>query len=296
MFKAEQFLSDHHIDYTTTGKHARAGWVQIKCPFCSGHSGWHGGFNVEGGFYNCWRCKYHWLPKVISTLLNIPTGQAKGVISKYSIKEGQRYRKGKRDQIRPNKLDSPPLFPYITDVQRNYLEGRKFNADHLQRVWEIQSTTYTGFYKHRIFIPINFEGSPVSFQCLSPYRNPPYLGCEEEKEIIPHKHLVYGFDYAVEKRRCVLVEGVTDVWRLGPGAVACFGTGWTREQVLLITNNFDKVIVLLDSEVPKKDKDRLAHNILAHGCWSVDVVQLVKGDPGDLSDAQAKEMMVDFGF
>jgi DNA primase len=176
------------------------------------------------------------------------------------------------------------------------LERRRFNVEHLQRVWGIQSTTYAGFYKHRIFIPVTFEWQTVSFQCLAPTRNPPYLGCKEEKEIIPHKHLVYGFDYAVEKRKCVLVEGVTDVWRLGAGAVGCFGTGWTQEQVNLICNNFDKVIVLLDAEVPQKDKNKLAQNILAHGVWAVDIIDLKKGDPADLSAEQAAEMMADFGF
>jgi hypothetical protein len=296
MFKAEQFLSDHHIDYTTTGKHARAGWVQIRCPACSGHAGWHGGINVEGSFYNCWRCGYHWMPKIISILLNVSIPQAKQLISRYSTKEGQRYRARKKDQIRPNELDSPPLLPHMADSHKDYLSARNFNPDHLQRVWGIKSTGYTGFYKHRIFIPVCFEWNVVSFQCLSPHRNPPYLGCSEQKEIIPHKHLVYGFDYAVEKAKCVLVEGVTDVWRLGAGAVACFGTGWTQEQIDLVCNNFDEVTVLLDADVPWKDKNKLAQNLIAHGVPKVDVIELKEGDPGDLTLEQSQELMNDLGF
>lgn len=296
MFKAEQFLSDHRIDYTTTGKHARAGWVQIKCPFCSGHSGWHGGINIEGGFYNCWRCGYHWLPKVVEALLDVPIDSAKQLILKYSNKEGQGYRVRKKSQIRPDKLDLPAVFPYITDTHRNYLSDRNFDVDHLQRMWRIKSTGYTGFYKHRIFIPVFFEWAMVSFQCLSPYRNPPYLGCKEEGEIIPHKHLVYGFDYSAEKGKCVLVEGVTDVWRLGAGAVACFGTGWTQEQIDLVCNNFDEVTVLLDADVPWKDKNKLAQNLMAHGVSKVDVIELKEGDPGDLTLEQSQQLMRDLGF
>jgi DNA primase len=163
-------------------------------------------------------------------------------------------------------------------------------------MWGIQSTGLTGFYKHRIFIPVLFEWGVVSFQTLAPSHSPPYLGCEEKKEIIPHKHLVYGFDYAVEKGRCVLVEGVTDVWRLGAGAVATFGKVWTQEQVNLICNNFDKVFVMLDSDVPKGDSKKLAQNISAHGCWSVDIIGLEEGDPGDLSPEKAQEIMKDMGF
>lgn len=296
MFKAEQFLSDHHIDYTTSGKHARAGWVQIKCPYCSGNPGWHGGINIEGGYYNCYRCGYHWLPKVIATLLNVPIGQVRGLISKYFTGEGQRYRKREESQIRPNKLEMPLTLPHITDVHRNYLNARGFDTDQLQRVWGIQSTGYTGMYKHRIFIPVNFEWNTVSFQCLAPTRNPPYMACEEEKEIIPHKHLVYGFDYAVDKGKCVLVEGVTDVWRLGAGAVALFGKGWTQEQVNLICNNFDKVTVMLDADAPKSDSNKLAHNISAHGCWAVDIIELEQGDPGALPPERASKLMKDLGF
>lgn len=184
----------------------------------------------------------------------------------------------------------------MTDVHKDYLSARNFDPEHLKRVWQIQSTGYTGFYKHRIFIPVLFEWTTVSFQCLSPYRNPPYLGCKEEKEIIPHKHLVYGFDYAVEKSKCVLVEGVTDVWRLGAGAVACFGTGWTKEQVSLICNNFEQVTVLLDADVSSDSEKKLGDNLLAHGVPSVEVVELASGDPAELTSEQSKELMGELGF
>jgi DNA primase len=153
-------------------------------------------------------------------------------------------------------------------------------------------------YKHRIFIPITFEWGVVSFQTLSPYResNIPYLACEEEKEIIPHKHIVYGFDYAVEKRRCVLVEGVTDVWRLGPGAVATFGKKWTQEQINFICNNFDKVTVMMDADVPKHESKKLAQAISAHGVWSVDIITLAEGDPAKLTPRRAREIMGILGF
>jgi hypothetical protein len=267
MFKAEQLLIDNQIDYATEGdhKHARPGWVQIKCPFCSGNPGWHGGINIERGYYNCYRCGSHWLPKVIQTLLRISIPEAKALIRGYTV--GGRVVRRRIERIKPETLDAPKTQP-LTFQHKEYLRGRGFNPDKIERMWGISSTEYHGYYKYRIFIPILFE----------------------------HKHLVYGFDYAVEKRRCVVVEGVTDVWRLGAGAVATFGKVWTQEQVTLICNNFDKVFVMLDSDVPKKDSKKLAHNISAHGCWSVDIIGLEEGDPGDLSPEEAKEVMGDLGF
>lgn len=295
MFKAEQFLSDHHIDYTTTGKHARAGWVQIRCPVCSGNPGWHGGINIEHGFFNCWRHGSTWLPKIVSILLDIPISEAKRVIYKYSTPEGRRaYRKPQH--IRPDRLKTPDLQP-LTPVHARYLEQeRGFDPEQLKRLWGIQSTGLHGYYKHRIFIPVLFEWGVVSYQCMSPTGFPPYLGCKEVEEIIPHKHLLYGFDYAVEKRKCVVVEGVTDVWRLGPGAVATFGEKWTKEQLTLLCNNFERVTVMLDSDVPRDRKKKLADNILAHGVPLVDNIDLLTGDPGDLLPDQAQGVMLDLGF
>jgi hypothetical protein len=178
------------------------------------------------------------------------------------------------------------------------LRGRGFDPERLKRLWGISSTGYTGYYAHRIFAPIVFGWQEVSFTCRSPIKQvrPRYLSCGEEAEVIPHKHIVYGFDYAVEKRICVVVEGATDVWRLGPGAVALFGQDWTPEQVLLLANNFDKAVVMLDASVSAHVKGKLANGLYAHGMWSVDVVDLAAGDPGDLSDEEAAEIMGDLGF
>ena len=46
-FDAKQFLTDHHIPWDNQGKHARPGWIQIKCPYCSGHAGWHGKIRLD---------------------------------------------------------------------------------------------------------------------------------------------------------------------------------------------------------------------------------------------------------
>jgi hypothetical protein len=206
------------------------------------------------------------------------------------------YRKAERHA--PDHLQLPRNLQTISSVHQSYLRSRGFIPEELARVWGLQSTSPSGFYKHRIFIPVRFEGHTVSFQTLSPYEgvSPKYLGCSDEREIIPHKHMLYGFDYAVEKNRCVVVEGVTDVWRLGPGAVALFGVKWTQEQVVMICNNFDRVTVMLDADVPKAQVNRLVQTISAHGCWSVDSVELERGDPGSLSPRQAREIMKDMGF
>ncbi len=178
----------------------------------------------------------------------------------------------------------------LTHTHYKYLDWRGFDPDKLRQQWGIKSTGFHGMYKHRIFIPVFFEWGLVSFQCLSPGHSPPYLACEEENEVIPHKHIVYGFDFAVERRRCVVVEGVTDVWRLGPGAVGLFGQKYTSHQVQLLANNFDKITIMLDSDVV--DPEKLTQSLSLLGV-ATDTIYLKKGDPGALSKDKARAIMKD---
>ena len=190
MFKAEEFFSDHQIEINTSGKHSRRGWVQIRCPFCSGHLGWHGGVNIKGGFFNCWRCGYHWLPKVISKLMRIQIPEAIRLIKQYSIGGGRESQKQIK-RIRPKELKTPTDLRSLNDAHRRYLKLRRFDADQIINLWGLKSTGFHGMYKHRIFIPVFFEWGMVSYQCLSPGVSPPYLACADENEIIPHKHIIY---------------------------------------------------------------------------------------------------------
>jgi DNA primase len=90
----------------------------------------------------------------------------------------------------------------------------------------------------------------------------------------------------------VVVEGVTDVCRLGPGAVCTFGIKYKKEQVNLLST-FKNVFVMFDSneqEAQNKAED-LAHDL--NSC--VDHVELITleeaADPGDLDQKTADKIM-----
>jgi DNA primase len=152
-----------------------------------------------------------------------------------------------------------------------------------------------GSYSHRILAPIYFNGQVVSYQCRATKRDqkPPYLACAKRDELIEHKCIVYGFDEAVRLNRCIVVEGITDAWRLGHGAVATFGKSFTPSQVLLIAKNFDQIFVLPDSDV--KDGETITDALRMLGS-EVEEYELEKGDPGDLSQDQADALMRELGF
>lgn len=157
------------------------------------------------------------------------------------------------------------------------------------------STGHIGAYSHRILAPIYFNGKVVSYQCRATrtHQKLPYLACAKREEVIEHKSMLYGFDVAVRLNKCVVVEGVTDVWRLGPGAVATFGKGFTPAQVLLISNHFDQIFVLPDSDVPESETITPALEALGK---EVEELNLSWGDPDDLSQKQADELMKELGF
>ena len=296
MFDAHKSCTTHRIESTDQGKHSRPGWLQIQCPFCSGHSGWHGGFNIAGGYYNCWRCGPHWMPRVVSRLLNIPINVAFETVRQFSTLETFKSQKEPAAFHRPHTITLPLGTTYVTDIHKQYLRNiRHFdNYQKIIRNWALRSTGNVGLYKHRILAPIYFEHQLVSYQCRAVHldQSPPYMACAEKDEVLHHKHLVYGFDAAVPKGQCVVVEGITDVWRLGAGAVATFGKKYTKQQILMIANNFEKVYVMLDADV---DTDELEWDLSDCAC-DFETIDLSHGDPGALADYQAAGLMNELGF
>ena len=106
-----------------------------------------------------------------------------------------------------------------------------------------------------------------------------YKACPIEQEVIHHKHVTYGIDL-VPRKTCVIVEGITDVWRLGPGAVALFGTEWTPEQLLFLAKRMKTAHVLFDADSTDKG-GKLLSELTALGVGGEQFI-LEEGDPGEL--------------
>src|SRR5690606_34062072 len=132
-------------------------------------------------------------------------------------------------KIRKKKFRFPSDIGPLQTPHKKYLIKRNFDPDELVSLWGIQSTSpFSSLsiengkiqYKYRILIPILWEGRPVTFQArdYTGKQSIKYLACPEEREIIHHKHILYGHPSLWENRRGVLVEGVFDVWRLGINA------------------------------------------------------------------------------
>lgn len=306
-FKVEKFLLDKQIDFS----HQKKGWLNVHCPFCAGTRNYHLGIHLTEDRGHCWRCGGKQLQAIVQTLLGISWGQAGAVVKEYDgrVQTGGRGLKPRTGQIQRLKtVNLPNGTGDITPAARRYLEDRGFNVEYLVETFGIGATGYDGhivrpggdilWYKHRIIIPIitggiltSYQGRDITGKCI----NTKYMACPLELEAIDHKKSLYAIDLATGEACCV-VEGVTDVWRLGPGSVATFGTAFLLEQVAIIAARFKKVFILFDPEPTAQKRAKELAWLLASEGLEVEIITIDGGDPGAMGQWEADKLMLDLGL
>jgi len=285
-----ELYSAYNIQFMTEGhSHCRPGWVNIPCPFCSGNQGYHLGFNIEKNFYTCYRCGYHTIYDVMEQILH--TRNIRPILKQYDIFHDKSVvRVEPKIVIRMNKLK----VPYgIVPMQRrhiSYLQQRGFLATQIEDDWNVQGTNHLSKYKGRLFIPIHYKGEMVSFTTrdITGKAEARYISCASEQEVVPHKSILYGIDHA-PGTSCIVVEGVTGVWRIGFGTVATFGVKYTTDQVNLLAK-FKKVTVIFDPDEAGKLQGRKLISDLRFRGVSCSQYELKNGDPGELSYAEVEKI------
>lgn len=295
--KVEQLFDDYGVDYRTEGhKHCRPGWVNRECPFCTGeHSGLHLGYNTFNNYFMCWRCGWHNTTKTIAVLINVRYDEAKVIIKQYGGKSQKgdmpvTAKVGGKEQILPSHVE-----PMMT-MHRNYLLSRNFNPEQLEKDWNLMGTGKRSMldninFKYRIVYPIIWDNRQVSFQTrsISDKSGAKYITCPKEREVVEHKHILYGKQSAWEATG-ICVEGVTDVWRIGFQAFATFGIKWTTYQAKEMKKHFKRVAVLFDDE-PQAQKQaiKLVNDLIFRGvdAWNVKI----KGDPGSMKQKEANKLV-----
>jgi hypothetical protein len=295
MFDVKRFCSDYGIRYDVEGKNCRGGWVNIRCRFCDDHSN-HGGFQLEDGEYFCWRCGKHPLPKVIQSILDVTRTEASDIISAYTRHITEEYLTNKyggksRENPKQQNLSLPKGSNELSVQHKKYLIKRGFDPDELIKTWKIKGTGPIGTYKFRIIIPIIVDGKTISYQArdITNHSELRYKACNIDEEIIHHKFVVYGIDH-VQKKRTIIVEGILDAWKLGPGAVATFGTGWTKEQILFLSHRVKEAWVWYDNEPEAQKKaEKLCVALSAAGIEVENISQNDFEDPGAIPKKLAEK-------
>ena len=182
-FNIKNFLIDYQINYTEQGKNIGPGFVGVQCIMCDDHS-FHGGFNIEKEYYNCWKCGGHWMPKVVARLTRTNIGEAKRIIKKYSTGESHAPKKETEHKYKSEVVFPPGTGP-LTEKAKQYLIGRNFDPDKLVSEWGLLSTSHLGDYKFRILAPIYLRSRLISYQCrdITGKHKVPYMGCPIEESV-----------------------------------------------------------------------------------------------------------------
>jgi len=310
-----KLYQDFNVPYAAPGqRHYRHGWINIPCPFCygSGRPGNHLGYclDLRSSFYGrfiCWRCGGKKAVDVLIKLLKVPENEARNILTTYGgssyLPPPQKPKPAKIIRGIPLPPGTKPLFGLKGACR--YLEKRGFDPKLLAEEWGVEAAgpgagvELQGGRKldlsYRIVVPIIWKGKVVSWQCRdwTGKSKLKYITCPKELESVFHKEILYGMDLADGLKKGRLVEGVTDVWSLGAGAVACFGIKYREPQVRLLAERFEEVDLVLDPEPAAKLQARRIKTALEDRGVLVRNVALPKGkDPADLSEEERKEVML----
>lgn len=297
-------LDQLHIPYQTEGhKHCRPGWANTACCYCSGNPGLHMGISLDGRTARCWRCGRHPIYKTLSKLSNTPESQVRAIARKYiGMKPAT---PATKVSIRRKAFKYPSGAGDLLPQHKTYLANRFFPVNSLIEIWGIIGTGPVAKlgeidYKWRILAPIIWEGKVVSFQgrAISNKVEPKYKACPLNRELICHQHIVYCHPECDWSKPVVVVEGITDVWRLGKQAVCVFGIEYLSQQVRAICKMKRKggdrrLIVLFDDDPQAIVKGReLVADLNFRGMEARQ--EIIEGDPGAMGQQEADEMMNKF--
>lgn len=179
--------------------------------------------------------------------------------------------------------------PEAPVAARSYLLGRGFDLDELHNVWEVKCCEHLPEYvEHgpKIIYPIRLFNKLIGWQarlCWDPNRDQLKQGIRKYYFLpgVSKSDMLYNRDKARQHDVTVIVEGVTDVHRVGESAVAIFGKVPSVRQTQILKNVFgyNLGVMLLDSDADEEAERYVrlyGKNLFEKG---LHLVKLTEGDP-----------------
>lgn len=277
-----ELFEELKVEYLESGhQHCRAGWLQLRhCPFCSSDN-YHLGFNLENRYFVCWRCRGH-NPWKVWTALGLPRDRLRAVVQDTTSEEPV------SREITRVSLSIPADVGPMATCHRQYLRDRGFKPKEVERIWKLQGIGLAARLKWRIFIPIIYRDEVVSWTTRAIGNSGQrYISASAEQEKISHKTLVYGADYC--RHSIIIVEGPTDVWRIGPGAGALFGTAFTTAQVKRLIEHPYRYVVFDSSKEAQTRAAELASQLSVFA-GETHIIELDAEDPGSASVKEIRRL------
>jgi hypothetical protein len=280
-----EVLEELGIDFRESGSHHHAspGWVQICCPFC-GEDNFKRGISLNYGNTNCWSCGAAPLASVLCEASKESYSKIKALLQGVgwdrNLDEGY---------VKRGRLVLPLGIGELQEPHLKYLRGRGFDPDVLVRLWGIQGMGMDGEYPWSLFIPICYRGKMVSWTTRSlSKKGRRYITAKSTEEAYPAKDILFGWDYV--RHAAILCEGPFDAMRIGPGAVACFGTSYTAEQIALFARVPIRIICFDTEDIAQEKAREILWTMAALPGETINVVLESGKDPGSADEEELKEI------
>jgi len=284
----EEILNELEIEIAPEGHHHRTqNYYQTDCPRCSkGTQKYRLGIHKSGAYAVCWICGH--VP-ILDALVEL-TGQPYSIIKEllkdiHSDFTPVLRTKGKL--ILPKGIQPLKELP----LHQKYLRNRGYNWRKLEKLWRIQGIPLAVNLSWRIFIPITFQGDVVSWTTRSISKQEGilrYISASPEQEAIAHKTLLYGEEYA--RQAIIITEGPFDAMRIGPGAVATLGIGFSTAQVQRMIR-FPIRAILFDSELEAQKRAKKLMEALVDFPGETMICQLETGkDAGEADEEEIRQI------
>jgi DNA primase len=243
-------LSELGIDFKSDGKNVGANDINVDCPFCEHEK--HLGISKTGAV-NCWVCEFTdldrrpSLPYILSRLCGLPMSEIKGVLKEYGWEEDARFSKAADSQ--PDKCFIPNTYEIKPGSKAyTYLKSRGFGQETIDTYKLRYFPESDKYYGSRIFIPVIHNGKTVTYTARSfSDSHPRYKNASIKASSMRTKSVLYNYDLAKAHDRAFLLEGVTDVWRMGTDSMSVFRSALSGEQRnLILRAGFKQLDIIFD--------------------------------------------------
>lgn len=252
-------LKVHRIDFREYGEDqhvSKSDWIGLECPWCHNPGKYHLGINPRSGLCTCWRCGRK------------PIGETLARICRVEIQTiwpylNHHHRQPYKRAVRPEGfLKLPDNIEPMQAPHRKYLTDRGFNPVEIERLWGVQGIGIDRRFPWRLFIPIrNRRMETVSWttRSISPTNPKRYMTANKSEESESIKSVLYGAEHTAGA--VIVVEGPTDAWAIGPGAVATCGMILGRDQINRLARYPVRVICFDGSKDAQERAERLCRRL-----------------------------------
>lgn len=282
----KQLLDEYGVRYAEGGshRHVREGWLGLNCPWCDDEGKFHLGVHLGTLRSSCWRCGRHDLGEALSLLARMPIGKARRIIRDLP----KHFRIASEAPQQRGRLLTPVGLQSLPKPHRKWLNSRGLNPDSMERLWGLRGIGIAGRLSWRIWAPVHMNGEVVSWTTRTIGNNESrWLHARPDEEAFPIKSLLYGWDYV--RGSVIVVEGPSDVWRVGPGTVATFGVVPTTSQIRMLCSVPRRVICFDREWRAQQAAKQLAKQLQCFPGETL-VVELESTDPGSATDEEVSEL------